>query len=111
MNKVRVFALFTCVLWSPVSGFSWDPPFFTDSPARLRSEALRLASKDADLTVLFEETRHGFDAQGRRTSRYRTVFIPRTAELAEAWGEVSASGSASKVEWGFGARLALKVAW
>lgn len=91
MSKVRVFVLFTCVLWAPASVFSWDPPFFTGDPARLRSEALRLVSKDSDLTVLFEETRYSFDAQGRRTYRYRTVFIPRTAELADAWGEVSAS--------------------
>ena len=34
---------------------------------------------------------------------------PRLLALESA--SESASGSASKVEWGFGARLALKVAW
>ncbi len=73
-------------------------PSFAATPSELRSEVTRILALDAryreaDVTLIADESRLTFDAQGRVDNKHRMVFIVNTQVGAENWGTVSAGYS------------------
>ncbi len=73
-------------------------PWFSTTPAELRTEVARIVGLDARyreaaVTILSDETQLVYDGKGRVDSRQRLVFIVNTQVGADDWGTVSLSYS------------------
>ena len=92
--SVRVFIL--CALTASGTwlhaGDVWNSPAFSVEPAALRAAANAIsAAKDTGATMLLNEMRYSFDAQGRTLRTTHTIFRVETQEAVEDWSEVRES--------------------
>jgi tetratricopeptide (TPR) repeat protein/transglutaminase-like putative cysteine protease len=82
------------VLFCSLAGaqdYSPSQPPFSASPDALQKAFSKLEAGSNPATVLLEEARYEFDAQGRRTSRERMIFKVWTKAGAENWAMIERS--------------------
>ncbi|HJZ99369.1 MAG TPA: DUF3857 domain-containing protein [Candidatus Solibacter sp.] len=82
------------VLFCSLAGaqdYSPSQPPFSASPDALQKAFSKLEAGSNPATVLLEEARYEFDAQGRRTSRERMIFKVWTKTGAENWAMIERS--------------------
>jgi transglutaminase-like putative cysteine protease/Tfp pilus assembly protein PilF len=69
----------------------WDAPAFSASPEALRQAAGAIqAGKDTEVTVLLNEQRFSFDAQGKAIETHHTIYRIENEEGVKGWAESSA---------------------
>ncbi len=66
-------------------------PAFTASPKDLLSAASRAAASDAPVVVLRKENVQTYDDKGRGASRFRMIYVVRTAAGVDDWGTLSST--------------------
>ncbi len=66
-------------------------PLASDPKAALASAAALAGNGDGAIRVLLEEERHSFDAEGRKTSTSRRVFLVNSVDGLEEYGTVNSS--------------------
>src|SRR5437899_1210899 len=86
LSPFALHALFICV--ASGQGFSPSQPPFSSSPQALREAFSGIEPGQHPALVLLEEVRYEFDAEGRQTVRYRTIFKALTRTGAENWAMI-----------------------
>lgn len=66
-----------------------DKPAFTATPAELQSVAKAAPRSSSDVVVLREDNNVSYDDRGRRTMRWRLVFVVATKAGANDWNTLS----------------------
>jgi hypothetical protein len=82
-----LFAFFLCGTLLQASDL-WDSPSFSAAPDALRQAAATVkADKDADVTVLLNEQRFSFDAQGKEVETTHMIYRIENEEGVKGWAE------------------------
>jgi Tfp pilus assembly protein PilF len=87
-----VFALVitTAILPRVVRADVADQPSFSNTPETLRqAAALVKAKKDANVTILLNEERVGFDSSGKAVDSYHSIYRIENEDGVKGWAEVS----------------------
>jgi tetratricopeptide (TPR) repeat protein len=99
-GRVGSGALLTAVLLATLGASTpeekpgdWDTEPFLAKPSALLQAAAAAGDHRGEVTILLEEGRYAFDAQGRCDYRYHLVYRIETAAGASSWATVTADWS------------------
>jgi transglutaminase-like putative cysteine protease/tetratricopeptide (TPR) repeat protein len=68
----------------------WSSPAFSASPEAVRQAAAEMKpAKDTPATILLNEERYAFDADGRRVDTFRRIYRIESEEGVKGWAETS----------------------
>jgi hypothetical protein len=98
MREVLLCALAIGCVEGVAAAGALDQPAFTATPQELLAAARAVTPGDAPVVILRRDVRVSFDARGRATETYRTIFVVEQASAAKSWRTLEVAWSASYEE-------------